>query len=576
MLKLYVIIPDITSGNIFNKVLNQQGITTISQYHQISPRVINNRITTSNNVTRDLNRIFRTFTDQTQSVVIACNTLQLWLDKIAPQFRQHVKIYTTFEACQWKFQNQVNKPLWLGTTPLVEVTRDFPTLLSLNLPDTQNQVQEIIWRLKMYYGDDISTAFPSVKADQKKSPQAQWKIILSLKQQILSTLRTHGVKQVISGCTELPLIFNQQEDDINFIDPAEVLAEYIKSESVAIVFAGGTISSQIDRHGTHHGGKKFNLVENLIKLKPGVIKNINLTKAKIAYQGLSEDMTRQNQYAILTQVRHLIKNGVSRIVITHGTDAMEQTGRYLAKNLISDLKNSRTSVIMTGSNKDSTHPQTDAWDNLSLAIHSPDQVLQNEVYLAFNQKIVLARNARKIFLPPDLMYYLDENSREYHESLKLFDQQSQAQKQALSAYYAVLPTKAATTYFVNQIRPSHTRFLTKINNRPNIKAVVFVLYHSGTASSIDPRSSVAALVKQLIKRGITCFGATENGEPTDLNAYTSSVKLRQAGMIPLYDLIYPVAKHKINLIFAKNPNLSQDLLVKEVLTPRAGELNLKN
>lgn len=567
MLKLYVIIPDVTSGDIFNKVLKRNGITTISKYHPISPRVINNRITTSNNVARDLNRIFRTFTDQTQSVVIACNTLQLWLDKIDPQFKKNVKIYTTFDACRWKYQKQSLKPLWLGTTPLVEVTKDFPTFLSIGKPEAQNLVQELIWRLKMYYGDDVSTAFPSVKADQGLPAPKQWDIILTLKQQILAHLKANGVKQVISGCTELPLIFRDKEKEITFIDPAQVLAEYIKSESVAIVFAGGTISSQMDRLGTLHGGKNFALIEKLIALKPGIIKNINLTKAKIIYQGLSEDMTRHDQYRILTQVRRLIKFGVTRIVITHGTDAMEQTGRYLAKYLIKDLKNSRSTVVMTGSNKDSSHPQSDAWANLSLAINTPDQILTNEVYLAFDQRVVLARNAKKIFLPQGSMYYLDENSREYIQSLDHFNTVCKRQKQALTEYFGLEPAPFSTLYFVNKIRPSHAQFLGMIKHNKSLKAVVFVLYHSGTASSVDANSSVAALVKKLHTQGILSFGATENGEPTDLNAYTSSVKMRQAGMIPLQALLYPVAEHKINLICTQNPDINQQELIKQVLKP---------
>ena len=96
MIRVYVIAPDIYSGEAFNKVLNKNNIETEFNFHKIRPRVIENKMTTSNDVTNDLNSIFRSFKDKTRSVVIACNTLQLWLDKVDDNYKKNIKVYTTF------------------------------------------------------------------------------------------------------------------------------------------------------------------------------------------------------------------------------------------------------------------------------------------------------------------------------------------------------------------------------------------------------------------------------------------------------------------------------------------------
>ena len=141
MIKVYVIAPDIYSGEAFNKVLNKKGIDTEFHFHKIAPRVLENKITTKMDVVSDMNAIFKTFDDKTKSIVIACNTLQLWLDKIDKKYKENIKVYTTFEACEWKFKNNKHKPIWLGTTPLVRETKKFPTLASLNDETTQELVQ---------------------------------------------------------------------------------------------------------------------------------------------------------------------------------------------------------------------------------------------------------------------------------------------------------------------------------------------------------------------------------------------------------------------------------------------------
>lgn len=227
-IKVHIIMPDVSSGNHFNARLKKE-IETEYQYYKISSRVVNNRLTTSLQVAEDMNAIFKTFTDKTRNVVIACNTLQLWVNRIDSVYKKRVKIYTTFEACEWEFSHLKTKPLWLGTTPLVERINSFPTLLSHEQESVQNKVQELIWRIKMINGEDIVTAFDSVKADSNASKKIQSKKIRVLKQEIIAALTNLKIQKVILGCTELPIVFKEKESGIECIDPADALAKYIKA-----------------------------------------------------------------------------------------------------------------------------------------------------------------------------------------------------------------------------------------------------------------------------------------------------------------------------------------------------------
>lgn len=574
MVKVYVIIPDKTSGDYFAKVMQAKNIQTEYEYHKIHPRVFDNKIITLNDVPKDLNNIFKTFTDRTRAVVIACNTLQLWLPEIKEEYKKHVKIYTTFEACDWKFAKEKHKPVWIGTTPLVTVTKNFPTLISLGKSETQDLVQELIWRLKMLYGDDYQTASEIVKKNKDNIPLQKLKIKI-IKSEIIKTLKNLKVKKVIAGCTELPMLFKSIEEGIEFIDPAEVLSDYIKSQSATIVFAGGTISAKVNKEGAHVGGHVFNLLENLQEKVEGSIKNINITKSEIVYSGLSENMTRKEFNNLTKKIIEIIKTGVKKIIVTHGTDNMEHSAKYLRKKVFKYLKKYGNTVILTGANDSTDNIQTDAWDNLHFSINNSWDLLENDVYIAFNKKFIKAIEARKDFYMGNGVSYISKFDPKYIKNLNHFNLKVEKLNKKLDEKLKTrLINDLVLTYEVNKIRKDHNKFLERVTKLKPI-AVLFKLYHSGTANTTDPKSSVSKLVANLNKKGIVCFGATETGEPTDLHAYETSLALLKSGMVPLYDMLYPVAIHKLKLLDLKN--LSSKEITSRMLKNYVGEiLDFKN
>jgi aspartate/glutamate racemase len=233
MIKVHIIAPDLNSGNYFNNTLIKNGIETDFKVYKISPRVIKNKLSTSSSVVDDLNQIFRNIENKFDKVVIACNTLQLWLPKIDQVYLKKIKVFTTFDACDWKFNNLKNKPIWLGTTPLVETIDKYVTFLNLNDFSAQDLNQDLIWRIKMLGGDDVSTATENVSRDMQTSKNYQKIKINSIKEDLISSLSQHNIHNVILGCTELPIVFNKQiEKGIKFFDPADILARYIKTSKI--------------------------------------------------------------------------------------------------------------------------------------------------------------------------------------------------------------------------------------------------------------------------------------------------------------------------------------------------------
>jgi hypothetical protein len=166
--------------------------------------------------------------------VIACNTLQSWLPKdivlLPKKVQEDVRIFTTFTALKQKFPNPQNRPVWLGTTVICREMpeNDFQTLLSMNLPELQNIVQEIIWRVKGVTGADISTASGIIKEIQNP------KILKETVSLFLRKVKDRSLKQVIMGWTELPIAFREfcteeGKSSLTLIDPAEVLADILPS-----------------------------------------------------------------------------------------------------------------------------------------------------------------------------------------------------------------------------------------------------------------------------------------------------------------------------------------------------------
>lgn len=98
----------------------------------------------------------------------------------------------------------------------------------------------------------------------------------------------------------------------------------------------------------------------------------------------SLDMTDEDRTLIYKTVK---KNSSDKILITHGTDTMVKTARYLA-----DI--SSKTIVLTGALEPALFKTSDALFNIGCALGAL-QVLKEGSYIVMNGKVFLANNVRK-------------------------------------------------------------------------------------------------------------------------------------------------------------------------------------
>lgn len=340
---------------------------------------------------------------------------------------------------------------------------------------------------------------------------------------------------------------------------------------IEVVYAGGTISSLATSEGYREGGHAVDLVGQLEQHIPDFTDAITLGEASVAYTGLSENIDERYLIQIVDEVAAALARSPHSVIVTHGTDSMEQTARALSRQFTEQLQAQAAKIVLTGANNDISAPGTDAWSNLAFAFESAGSDAEPGVYVAFHGKLIPADLVVKEPFNGIEMNYTSHDEPSYEQAMTRRAQQVQEQVLGLEAHYNKPPqTNGIVDYPVNIVRPDHQELL-EYTATHDVRAVLLTLYHSGTANTEAPELSVAALAERLAReQGIVCFAVTENGEPVRLSAYETSVKLQEAGIIPLGNMLHDVALAKLWLI---DPSLTREDLVQEMQTNRIGELS---
>ena len=256
-----------------------------------------------------------------------------------------------------------------------------------------------------------------------------------------------------------------------------------------------------------------------------------------AYMGLSENLTTKDLDEIVDRIREELEyhDCPEVFVITSGTDAMEQVAKYVNDKLGDLIRAKGVKVILTGANRDLTKPDTDIWDNLEFAFESGfREDIISGVYVAFHNRLIPAELVAKEPFNGIEMNYISKKDPKYWSAV-LKSNLSDINIIRKLWWKLGIRDKAArsvATYPVNVIRENH-KFVRGYVNSNSIRAVLFTLYHSSTANTIDDDNvSVAKLVSDFEDDGVLTFAVTENGEPVNLTptAYETSVKLGKAGL----------------------------------------------
>lgn len=390
---------------------------------------------------------------------------------------------------------------------------------------------------------------------------------------------------------------------------------------IGVVDAGGTISSIMVSDGYRIGAERDLMGMLQVRTPSFVAGRFTIGETIVAFRGLSENMTDYDRDTLGLILENMVDNGkYNSIVVTHGTDSMELTLKKLIerKSLIYKIKNKGMPIIFTGAEKDAEDPKTDVWDSLMDSLDTAAEKLPPDIYLQFHKRLIPAEFlVKKPYIGDERFDFMDVRSQEYAEVVfkaneraldiadrlhihfygksladLVSDDDYQRQIRELTTGVAhpekvkelstveleefekmdvmVDPHHKVFEYRVDVAQPNHLDMLAlkEIWLFPEVQTVLLTLYHSGTANTIDPLSSVAQLVQGLRKRrGIVFFAVAENGEPIDLHAYDTSVELRKAGVVPLYDMPYYAAQVKLRWAVeqTQDPTEVIELMLKNVV-----------
>lgn len=167
----------------------------------------------------------------------------------------------------------------------------------------------------------------------------------------------------------------------------------MKERNVVVLTTGGTIASALDGTGRNASGALSGetLLEHVTLPKDGGV--------NVQVHSILQKPSNAITLADLLKIHHLCKELATRsdvdgIVITHGTDTLEETAYFLDVTLPLEA----CALVITGSQRAPHEEGTDAFRNIANAITvAADPVMQGVgAVVVFNESIFAARHVRKV------------------------------------------------------------------------------------------------------------------------------------------------------------------------------------
>jgi L-asparaginase len=153
------------------------------------------------------------------------------------------------------------------------------------------------------------------------------------------------------------------------------------TRTISLLAAGGTIAARTERDRAHPGRGAASLADEA-QIPPGTDLRVR-DVSRIS----SRNVTVRDMWDLAMAVRSEIERGTDGVVITHGTDTLEETAYALAL-----LVDTTVPVVITGAMRTSAMPGSDGPANLSSAIsaaayapladYGPVVVHQDEIHAA--------------------------------------------------------------------------------------------------------------------------------------------------------------------------------------------------
>jgi len=328
---------------------------------------------------------------------------------------------------------------------------------------------------------------------------------------------------------------------------------------VSLIGAGGTIASRVE-YETGAVKPAFTPYE-LVNAIPEMFEIANI-EPRLIFNIFSEDMTPAHWIRLAREVERDIRNGAEGVVITHGTDTMQ----YTASALAFMLQNLPVPVVLTGAQRSSDRPASDAATNVIASVLFAARGEAAEVVVSMHAnsddtKILIHRGVRvrkmhssrrdafRTIGDIPLALITPENLKiKYLRSD--FDKRRK-QKDDIYAD-AVFEEKVALLYTYPNMEPDLIHVLIDRRYRGLILA--------GTGLGHAPKSILEAL-KRAIEEGMLIFMTTQCiWGPVKMNVYERGRVLQRIGVIPADGLLPEVAYVKLGWLLGH-----KDLDKKQVI-----------
>jgi L-asparaginase len=162
-----------------------------------------------------------------------------------------------------------------------------------------------------------------------------------------------------------------------------------KQPAISLFALGGTIASATQKGSE---GARVGLTgEDLLAAVPG-LESIARIRVHSFRQVPSGDLTMRDILALIDAIRNQLAHGAQGIVVTQGTDTLEEVAFVLDLLLQTDLP-----IVVTGAMRNASLPGSDGPANLAVAVRvaASAEAHGNGALVVFNDEIHAARFVRK-------------------------------------------------------------------------------------------------------------------------------------------------------------------------------------
>lgn len=344
------------------------------------------------------------------------------------------------------------------------------------------------------------------------------------------------------------------------------------NKAIAVVIAGGTISSRVD----YTTGAVSSLMkpENLLFLVPELAKLANI-KIDFAFSILSENITADHWKILAKKCEKLLNDkSIDGIIITHGTDTLH----YTAAALSFMLKNINKPIVITYAQRSSDRPSTDAVLNLkAAAITALSDIAEVVVvghaginddtcFVLRGTKVRKMHTTRRDTFRPINTLPIAIIKDDKMEMISEYNKRQAKKEKAIAD--TAWEDKVALIKFHPNADPKILDFYAK----EGYKGVIIEATGMGHVA-IEGKKSWFDKIKNLSKKMLICFAPQTIYGSLNQNVYSTARLLEKAGVVYLHDMLPETAYVKLSYVLGKTKNMEK---AKEMMLENiAHEINIR-